>query len=83
MFRTYQFIEAYIDGDYEKAMETVFAFLSDEKESIYNSRKIVFMQFQKMLLIKNDDAEGVQNCNSEILKCDSERRTFFSKIIDS
>ncbi len=83
MFRTYQFIEAYLDDDYEKAMETVFAFLSDEKESVYNSRKIVFLQFQKMLCIKNDDAEGEQNCNFEILKCDSERRTFFSKIIVS
>ncbi len=83
MFRTYQFIEAYLDGDYEKAMETVVDFMSDDKESIYNSRKIVFMQFQKMLLIKKDDAEGVQNCNLEILKCDSKRRTFFSKIIDS
>ena len=83
MFRTYQFIEAYLDGDYEKAMETVVDFMSDDKESIYNSRKIVFMQFQKMLLIKKDDAEGVQNCDLEILKCDSKRRTFFSKIIDS
>lgn len=83
MFRVYQFMEAYLDGDYEKAMETVLTFLSDEKESVYNSRKIVFMQFQKMLCLKNGDTEAVQNCNLEILKCDSERRTFFSKIIVS
>ena len=83
MFRTYQFIEAYLDGDYEKALETVTSFFDDEKESIVNSRKIIFMQFQKMLCLKNGDAEGVQKCNLEILKYDSERRTFFSKIIDS
>ncbi len=83
MFRQYQFIEVYLDADYERAMETIIDFLGDEKESIYNSRKIVFMQFQKMLCIKNNDTEGVQNCNLEILKCDSERRTFFSKIIVS
>ncbi len=83
MFRTYEFIGAYLDGNYEKAMETVTTFFSDEKESIVNSRKIIFMHFHKMLCLKNDDAEGVQKCNSEILKCDSERRTFFSKIIDS
>lgn len=83
MFRTYQFIEVYLDGNYEKALETVTSFFDAEKESIVNSRKIIFMQFQKMLCLKNGDEEGVKNCNSEILKCDSERRTFFSKIIDS
>ncbi len=83
MFMVYPFIEAYLDGDYELAAQTVTAFLSDEKESVYNSRKIIFLQFRKMLCLKNNDAEGVQNCNLEILKCDSERRTFFSKIIDS
>ncbi len=83
MFRTYEFIGAYLDGDYEKATETVSAFLNDEKESVYNSRKIIFLQFKKMLCLKNNDAEGVQKCNLEILNCDSERKTFFSKIIDS
>ena len=83
MFKQYQFIEAYLDDDYEKASKTVTAFLSNEKESVYNSRKIIFLQFRKMLCLKNNDAEGVQNCNSEILKCDSERRTFFSKILVS
>ncbi|MBQ9913264.1 MAG: hypothetical protein IJO73_03445 [Clostridia bacterium] len=82
MFRQYQFIEAYLDNDYEKASETVTAFLSNEKESVYNSRKIIFLQFRKMLCLKNNDAECVKNCNAEILKCDSKRRTFFSKIID-
>lgn len=83
MFMVYSFMEAYLDGDYEKALEEVASFLSNEKESVYNSRKIIFMQFQKMLCLKNDDTEGVENCNLEILKCDSERKTIFSKIIDS
>lgn len=83
MFMVYPFMEAYLDGDCEKASEAITSFFSNEKESVYNSRKIVFMQFQKMLCLKNEDAQGVKNCNSEILKYDSERRTFFSKIIDS
>ncbi len=82
MLRQYQFIESYLDGDYEKAMETVIDFMSDEKESVYNSRKIVFLQFQKMLYLKNNDAEGIENCNAEILKCDSKRKTFFSELTD-
>lgn len=79
MFTEYQFIEAYLEKNYDKALETVISFLSDEKESAYNSRRIVFQQFQKMLCLKKNDIQGIQNCNLEILKCDSERRTFFSK----
>ncbi len=82
MFKQYQFIEAYLEENYEKSMDLVLSFLKNEKESAYNSRKIVFLQFQKMLYLKNNDTEGIENCNAEILKCDSKRKTFFSELTD-
>lgn len=58
MFTEYQFIEAYLEENYEKAMELVLSFLKNEKESVYNSRKIVFLQFQKMVYEKTLISRG-------------------------
>lgn len=83
MLKEYLFIEAYLRDDYEKALEQVESLLNDEKESSYNSRKIVFQQFKKMICIKNNDVQEFENCNKEILKCDPDRKTYFSKGLEN
>lgn len=76
----YDYIELYLNAEYEKAIEKNDLILSNDRNLLMNSRKVLAVFVKMMAYEKLGNEEAVKECEQEIISIDKNRLTYFSKI---
>ncbi len=74
-----EFIESYINGNYEAAIEAIKKAFNTKNFEISNHIKVKTYYLMRMAYLKLNDKKHVETCAKELLSADKERRTFFTK----
>ena len=74
----YEFIQHYLSGDYEKAIQSMKQVLDIKNIEILNHIKVLAYYFMLLAYKRIGDMEQVKNCAKEILCADKNQHTFFS-----
>lgn len=79
----YEFIEKYLSGKYEEAIQTIKNALNEKNINFLNSKKVLVFYLMFMAYEKMGNISRMQECVDAILLADKNKRTFFSKKINS
>ena len=79
----YIFIEKYLHCNYEAALQTLDKLLQVKNIQIKKNRRVLVYYLMYLLFLKTNEFEKMEKCKEEILLADKNRRTFFSKKINT
>lgn len=77
----YTFIENYLRGQYDNAIQIIKPLLATKNIEVFNNKRVFVNYLMLLAYSKINDSNQMQTCVSEILSADKYYRTFFSKKI--
>lgn len=75
----YTFIENYLRGQYDNAIQVIKPLLATKNIEVFNNKKVLINYLMWLAYSKINDSNQMQACVNEILSADKYNHTFFSK----